>query len=125
MVECCCVINLDISVDVVVLFLIVFNMVELLDCDFDLVIDVCDSFWVKVEIIVWCCCCKLLILIVGVVGGCIDFILVWICDVLCIEYDVMMVLICKKLCSDFNFLKNVLWYFGVLVVYLLENVKYL
>lgn len=125
MVECCCVINLGIDVDVVQVFLMMFNMVELLDRGFDLVIDVCDSFWVKVEMIVWCCCCKLLLLIVGVVGGCIDLILVCICDVLCIEYDVMLVLICKKLCSEFNFLKNVKCYFGVLVVYLLENVKYL
>jgi len=124
MAERCRAINPDISVDAVASFLTVSNMVELLDRDFDLVIDACDSFRVKVETIAWCRRRKLPILTVGAAGGRTDPTLVRIRDVSRTEHDAMMALIRKKLRSDFNFPKNASRYFGVPAVYSLENVKY-
>ncbi|WP_426806329.1 ThiF family adenylyltransferase, partial [Stenotrophomonas sp. SrG] len=65
----CVATNPDISVVAVASFLTVSNMVELPDRDFDLVIDACDSFRVKVETIAWCRSRKLPILTVGAAGG--------------------------------------------------------
>ncbi len=124
MAERCVAINPDISVEAVASFLTVSNMVELLDRDFDLVIDACDSFRVKVETIAWCRRRKLPILTVGAAGGRTDPTLVRIRDVSRTEHDAMLALIRKKLRSDFNFPKNASRYFGVPAVYSLENVKY-
>jgi len=124
MAERCVAINPDIQVDAVASFLTVSNMVELLDRDFDLVIDACDSFRVKVETIAWCRRRKLPILTVGAAGGRTDPTLVRIRDVSRTEHDAMLALIRKKLRSDFNFPKNASRYFGVPAVYSLENVKY-
>lgn len=124
MAERCIAINPDISVEAVASFLTVSNMVELLDRDFDLVIDACDSFRVKVETIAWCRRRKLPILTVGAAGGRTDPTLVRIRDVSRTEHDAMLALIRKKLRSDFNFPKNASRYFGVPAVYSLENVKY-
>ena len=124
MAERCRAINPDIQVEAIASFLTVSNMVELLDRDFDLVIDACDSFRVKVETIAWCRRRKLPILTVGAAGGRTDPTLVRIRDVSRTEHDAMMALIRKKLRSDFNFPKNASRYFGVPAVYSLENVKY-
>jgi len=124
MAERCRAINPDIQVDAIASFLTVSNMVELLDRDFDLVIDACDSFRVKVETIAWCRRRKLPILTVGAAGGRTDPTLVRIRDVSRTAHDAMMALIRKKLRSDFNFPKNASRYFGVPAVYSLENVKY-
>lgn len=124
MAERCRAINPDIEVDAIASFLTVSNMVELLDRDFDLVIDACDSFRVKVETIAWCRRRKLPILTVGAAGGRTDPTLVRIRDVSRTEHDAMLALIRKKLRSDFNFPKNASRYFGVPAVYSLENVKY-
>lgn len=125
MVMCLYVINLQLCLEVIECFFMLFMLDELFDCGYDVVLDVCDVFCVKFEVIVWCCCCKLLMVMVGLVGGCIDFIQICVCDLLCIEYDVMFSLICKKFWQDFNFLCGLVCYFGVLVVYLLQNVQYL
>ncbi len=124
MAERCRAINPDISVDPVAAFLTVGNMEDLLDRDFDLVIDACDSFRVKVETIAWCRRRKLPILTVGAAGGRTDPTLVRVRDVSRTEHDAMLALIRKKLRSDFNFPKNASRYFGVPAIYSLENVKY-
>ncbi len=124
MAERCRAINPDIEVDAIASFLTVSNMEALLDRGFDLVIDACDSFRVKVETIAWCRRRKLPILTVGAAGGRTDPTLVRIRDVSRTEHDAMLALIRKKLRSDFNFPKNASRYFGVPAVYSLENVKY-
>ena len=124
MAERCRAINPDISVDAVASFLTVSNMVELLDRDFDLVIDACDSFRVKVETIAWCRRRKLPMITIGAAGGRTDPTLVRVRDVSRTEHDAMMALIRKKLRSEFNFPKSAKRYFGVPAVYSLENVKY-
>jgi len=124
MAERCLAINPAISVDAVEDFLTVSNMPALLDRQFDLVIDACDSFRVKVETIVWCRRRKLPLLTIGGAGGRTDPTLVRVRDVSRTEHDAMLALIRRKLRSEFNFPKNGKRYFGVPAVYSLENVKY-
>lgn len=124
MAERCRAINPDMAVDPVEAFLTPSNMVDLLDKGFDLVIDACDSFRVKVETIAWCRRRKLPLLTVGAAGGRTDPTLVRIRDVSRTEHDALLALIRKKLRSEFNFPKNAKRYFGVPAVYSLENVKY-
>jgi len=124
MAERCRAINPAMSVDAVEAFLTPTNMVELLDRDFDLVIDACDSFRVKVETIAWCRRRKLPLLTVGAAGGRTDPTLVRVRDVSRTEHDAMLALIRKKLRSEFNFPTNAKRYFGVPAIYSLENVRY-
>ena len=123
MAERCRAINPDIEVDAVQAFLTVSNMAELLDRGFDLVIDACDSFRVKVETIAWCRRRKLPLLTVGL--PVVAPIRPWCGSAMSrTEHDAMLALIRKKLRSEFNFPKNAKRYFGVPAVYSLENVKY-
>ncbi len=124
MAERCVAINPEIEVEAVEAFLTPANMAELLDRGFDLVIDACDSFRVKVEAIAWCRRRKLPMLTIGAAGGRTDPTLVRVRDVSRTEHDAMMALIRKKLRGEFNFPKNAQRYFGVPAVYSLENVKY-
>ena len=124
MAERCVAINPEIEVDPVEAFLTPSNMVELLDRGFDLVIDACDSFRVKVEAIAWCRRRKLPILTIGAAGGRIDPTLVRVRDVSRTEHDAMLALIRKKLRAEFNFPKSPQRYFSVPAVYSLENVRY-
>ena len=124
MAERCRAINPDIEVEAVEAFLTPANMAELLDRGFDLVIDACDSFRVKVEAIAWCRRRKLPMITIGAAGGRTDPTLVRVRDVSRTEHDAMMALIRKKLRAEFNFPKNPQRYFGVSAIYSLENVKY-
>jgi len=124
MAERCRAINPEIEAIAVEDFLTVGNMAALLDRDFDLVIDACDSFRVKVETIAWCRRRKLPLITVGAAGGRTDPTLVRVRDVSRTEHDAMLALIRKKLRGEFNFPKNPQRYFGVPAVYSLENVKY-
>lgn len=124
MAERCRAISPDIAVEAVESFLTVGNMEALLGKDFDLVIDACDSFRVKVETIAWCRRRKLPLLTVGSAGGRTDPTLVRVRDVSRTEHDAMIALIRRKLRGEFNFPKNPQRYFGVPAVYSLENVKY-
>jgi len=124
MAERCRAINPAIDVAAVESFLTPANMADLLDHGFDLVIDACDSFRVKVETIAWCRRRKLALLTVGAAGGRTDPTLVRVRDVSRTEHDAMLAMIRKKLRSEFNFPKNAKRYFGVPAVYSLENVRY-
>ena len=120
----CRAISPAISLDVVPMFLTPANLGELLDQEFDLVLDACDSFRSKVELIAWCRRRKLPVLTVGAAGGRTDPTLVRVRDLSRTEHDAMLALIRKKLRTEFNFPKNRDRYFGVPAVYSLENVKY-
>ncbi|EKU25102.1 tRNA threonylcarbamoyladenosine dehydratase [Xanthomonas graminis] len=124
MAERCVAINPAIAANAVEAFLTPTNIAELLGGGFDLVIDACDSFRVKVEAIAWCRRRKLPLLTVGSAGGRTDPTLVRIRDVSRTEHDAMLALIRKKLRGEFNFPKNPQRYFGVPAVYSLENVRY-
>ena len=134
MAERCRAINPLVDVRAVPSFLTVGNVAELLapDCgepggsepNFDLVLDACDSFRSKVELIAWCRRRKLPLIVCGSAGGRIDPTLVRIRDLSRTEHDAMLALIRKKLRGEFNFPKSPQRYFGVPAVYSLENVRY-
>jgi tRNA threonylcarbamoyladenosine dehydratase len=124
MAERCRAINPLVEVEAVPSFLTVSNMEALLDRGFDLVLDACDSFRSKVELIAWCRRRKLPLVVCGSAGGRIDPTLVRVRDLSRTEHDAMLALIRKKLRGEFNFPKSPARYFGVPAVYSLENVRY-
>lgn len=120
----CLAINPDMQVQAVASFITPGNMAEWLDPGFDLVIDACDSFRVKVELIAWCRRRKQKLLVVGAAGGRTDPTLVRVRDLAKTEHDALLALIRRKLRTEFNFPKNKDRYFSVPAVYSLENVQY-
>ena len=105
-------------------FLTPTNLAEMLDRGYDLVLDACDSFRSKVEMIAWCRRRKLPLIVVGSAGGRTDPTQVRVRDLSRTEHDAMLALVRKKLRGEFNFPKNADRYFGVPAVYSLENVRY-
>jgi len=124
MAQRCQAINPEMRVQAIESFLTVSNMASLLDQGFDLVIDACDSFRVKVETIAWCRRQKLPIITVGAAGGRSDPTQIRVRDLSRTEHDALLALIRKKLRGEFNFPKNPKRYFGVPAIYSLENVRY-
>ncbi|WP_425487560.1 tRNA threonylcarbamoyladenosine dehydratase [Marilutibacter spongiae] len=124
MAERCRAINPSILVDPVARFLTAGNVAELLEPGFDLVVDACDSFRSKVELIAWCRRRKLPLVVVGSAGGRTDTTLVRVRDLSRTEHDAMLALIRKKLRAEFNFPRSPSRYFSVAAVYSLENVQY-
>ncbi len=124
MADRCRAINPLIDVMVVPSFLTANNLEALLDQGFDLVLDACDSFRTKVEMIAWCRRRKLPIVVSGSAGGRTDPTQIRLRDLSRTEHDALLALIRKKLRTEFNFPKNPDRYFGVQAVYSLENVKY-
>jgi len=124
MAERCRAINPLLDVSPRPVFLTASNLAELLDDGFDLVLDACDSFRSKVELIAWCRRRKQPVLTVGSAGGRIDPTLVRVRDLSRTEHDAMLALVRKKLRVEFNFPKNRQRYFGVPAIYSLENVRY-
>lgn len=122
--ERCRAINPGVEVEVVQAFLTPTNLAELLDRRFDLVLDACDSFRSKVELIAWCRRRKLPLVVSGSAGGRVDPTQVRVRDLSRTEHDALLALIRKKLRQEFNFPKNPDRYFGVPAVYSLENVRY-
>ncbi|MBE2210628.1 MAG: tRNA threonylcarbamoyladenosine dehydratase [Xanthomonadaceae bacterium] len=120
----CRAINPEIEVDAVASFLTPSNMDALLGGGFDLVLDACDSFRTKVEMIAYCRRRKQPIITVGAAGGRTDVTQIRVRDLSRTEHDAMLSLIRKKLRGEFNFPKNHDRYFGVPAVYSLENVRY-
>ena len=105
-------------------FLTTSTLDELLDRGYDAVLDACDAFRVKLEMIAWCRRRKLPIVSVGSAGGRTDPTQIRVRDLSRTEHDAMFSLIRKKLRTDFNFPRNPDRYFGVSAVYSLQNVQY-
>ena len=122
--ERCRAINPALAVEVVPQFLLPSNLAELLDRGYDLVLDACDSFRSKVELIAWCRRRKLPLVVGGWAGGRTDPTQVRLRDLSRTEHDALLALVRKKLRAEFNFPKNKDRYFGVPAVYSLENVRY-
>ncbi len=91
---------------------------------YDYVLDACDSFRVKVEMIAYCKRNKIRLLVVGAAGGRTDPTLIRIKDLSNTEQDKLLALTRAKLREEFNFTRNPKRYFGVRAVYSLENVRY-
>lgn len=122
--ERCRAINPLIEAEAVPAFVTTGNLEEMLGRGFDLVLDACDSFRTKVEMIAWCRRRKLPIIVSGSAGGRTDPTQVRIRDLSRTEHDALLALVRKKLRGEFNFPKNPQRYFGVPAVYSLENVQY-
>lgn len=120
----CLAISPEMQVNAMATFVTPSNMAMLMEQGFDLVIDACDSFRVKVELIAWCRRNKQKILVVGAAGGRTDPTLIRIRDLAKTEQDALLALIRRKLRTDFNFPKSKGRYFSVPAVYSLENVQY-
>ncbi|GAB2516707.1 tRNA threonylcarbamoyladenosine dehydratase [Lysobacter humi (ex Lee et al. 2017)] len=120
----CMAINPLIEVEPVPAFVTPTNLEAHLDGGFDLVVDACDSFRSKVEMIAWCRRRKLPLVVSGSAGGRTDATLVRVRDLSRTEHDAMLALVRKKLRAEFGFPRNADRYFGVPAVYSLENVKY-
>jgi tRNA A37 threonylcarbamoyladenosine dehydratase len=91
---------------------------------YDYVLDACDSFRVKVEMIAYCKRNKIKLLVVGAAGGRSDPTLIRVKDLSNTEQDKLLALTRAKLRDEFNFTRNPKRYFGVRAVYSLENVRY-
>ncbi|KFN42881.1 tRNA cyclic N6-threonylcarbamoyladenosine(37) synthase TcdA [Arenimonas oryziterrae] len=122
--ERCRAINPALRVEVIASFLTPANLSELLDRDYDLVLDACDSFRSKVELIAWCRRRKLPLVASGSAGGRTDASQIRVRDLSRTEHDALLALVRKKLRAEFNFPKNKDRYFGVPAIYSLENVRY-
>jgi tRNA threonylcarbamoyladenosine dehydratase len=122
--ERCRAINPEIEVEVVSSFLTPANLESLLDRGHDVVLDACDSFRSKLEMIAWCRRRKLPIIVCGSAGGRLDPTLVRVRDLSRTEQDALLALVRKQLRASFGFPRNPDRYFGVSAVYSLENVKY-
>src|SRR3546814_10947386 len=93
MAERCRAINPQADVRPVASFLTPSNMESLVGDGFDVVLDACDSFRSKVEMIAWCRRRKQPIVTVGSAGGRIDPTLVRVRDLSKTEHDAMLALI--------------------------------
>ena len=117
-------INPSLEVDPVERFVTPTTLSELLDRDFDLVLDACDAFRVKVEMTAWCRRRKLPLIVCGSAGGRTDPTMIRVRDLSRTEHDALLSLMRRKLRQEFRFPSNRDRYFGVPAVYSLENVRY-
>ncbi|MDR2012280.1 MAG: tRNA threonylcarbamoyladenosine dehydratase, partial [Rhodanobacter sp.] len=112
-----CAINPGIEVDAIAEFLTPANLVRLLDRGYVMVVDACDAFRVKVEMIAWCRRRKLPLITCGSAGGRTDPTLIAVRDLSKTEHDALLALVRKKLREEFNFPRGPKRYFGVQAVY--------
>lgn len=117
-------INPQIGIEALEQFLTPSNLDQLLDRGYDLVLDACDAFRVKLELIAWCKRHKQRLIVCGSAGGRADPTKVLVRDLSKTEHDAMLALIRKKLRQDFRFPRNPKRSFGIPAVFSLENVRY-
>lgn len=117
-------INPALKVEAIERFVTPATLAELLDHGFDLVLDACDAFRVKVEMTAWCRRRKLPLIVCGSAGGRTDPTMIRVRDLSRTEHDALLSLMRRKLRQEFRFPSNRDRYFGVPAVYSLENVRY-
>ncbi len=117
-------INPDCVVDARAVFLTPSTLVKMLDDAPDLVLDCCDAFRVKVELIAYARRRRLPLLVCGSAGGRVDSTRIEVRDLSRTQHDALLSMIRRKLRGEFGFPRNPDRYFGVPAVYSLENVRY-
>jgi len=117
-------INPAITVDSIAQFLTPSTLDPLLLGGYDAVLDACDAFRVKVEMIAFCRRRKIPIVVSGSAGGRADPTLIEVRDLSRTEHDALLALVRKKLRAEFGFPRNRDRYFGVPAVFSRENVRY-
>lgn len=105
-------------------FLTTAGIDALLEDRHDLILDACDAFRVKLELIARCRRVKQPLVVVGSAGGRTDPTKVRVRDLAHTEHDKLLSLIRKKLRQGHGFPRSTDRYFGVPAVYSLENVRY-
>ena len=101
------------------------NLPELVgEAGFDVLLDACDAFRVKVETVAFCRRRRQPLVVVGSAGGRTDPTQVRVRDLSRTEHDALLALVRRKLRGEFAFPRNRERYFGVPAVYSLENVRY-
>lgn len=100
------------------------STLDLLAAGYDCVLDCCDAFRVKVEMIAFCRRRKIPLVVLGSAGGRIDPTQIRVRDLAKTEQDALLSLVRKKLREEFHFPRGPKRYFGVPAVYSLENVRY-
>jgi tRNA A37 threonylcarbamoyladenosine dehydratase len=117
-------INRELHIDARAEFLTPTKIPALVDEHHDLVLDACDAFRVKLELIAACRRSRQPLIVTGSAGGRTDPTQVRVRDLSRTEHDKLLSLIRRKLRQEFAFAKNPQRYFGVPAVYSLENVRY-
>lgn len=117
-------INPEIEIAAIAQFLTPSTLDPLLLGGYDAVLDACDAFRVKVEMIAFCRRRKIPIVVSGSAGGRADPTLIEVRDLSRTEHDALLALVRKKLRAEFNFPKSRDRYFGVPAVFSRENVRY-
>ncbi|QDE40264.1 tRNA cyclic N6-threonylcarbamoyladenosine(37) synthase TcdA [Luteibacter pinisoli] len=117
-------INPTIRLEAMERFLTPSTLDELLDRNYDVVIDACDAMKVKLETIVWCRRRKVPLVTVGAAGGRTDPTQIRVRDLSRTEHDAMLSMIRKRLRQEYNFPRNPDRFFGVSAVYSMQNVQY-
>lgn len=100
------------------------NLEVLLARDYTYVLDACDAFRAKVELIYWCRRNRLPVLTVGAAGGRSDPRRIAVRDLAHTEQDMLLALVRRKLREDYGWTRNPRRYFGVPAVYSREPVRY-
>ena len=96
----------------------------LLAHDYDLVLDACDAFRVKVDMIAFCKRRRIPIIVSGSAGGRTDPTMITSRDLSKTEHDVLLAMVRRKLRDEYGWTRNPKRYFGVPAVYSLEQVRY-
>lgn len=121
-------INPDIRLETVESFLTPSNLSTLIPIERGehprIIIDACDAFRVKVELIAWCRRNKIPLIVLGSAGGRTDSTAVRVRDLSKTEHDALLSLIRRKLRTEFNFPSNPKRYFSIPAVYSEQNVVY-
>lgn len=119
--ERCRAINPEIAVDPIARFLTTDHLDALLDRGYDLVLDACDAFRVKLETIVWCRRRKLPLIVAGSAGGRRDPTRVAVRDLSRTEHDAMLALVRRKLREEFGWSSNARRSYRVPCVFSMEQ----
>ena len=100
------------------------SLPELLGDGYDAVLDACDAFRVKVEMVAFCRRRKLPIVVSGSAGGRTDPTQVQVRDLARVEHDVLLAQVRRKLRDEFGYTRNPKRDFGVPAVYSLQHPRY-
>ena len=117
-------INPECAVNSLECFVTPANLRETIAREFDLVLDCCDAFRTKVEMIALCRRRKQPLVVCGSAGGRVDPTRIVVRDLSRTEHDALLAMIRRKLRAEFNFPRGPERYFSVPAVYSLENVRY-
>lgn len=117
-------INPAVQVHAVESFVTPQNLEELFGGGYDAVLDSCDAFRVKVEMIAFCRRRKLPIVVSGSAGGRTDPTRIQVRDLARVEHDVLLAQVRRKLRDEFGYTRNPKRDFGVPAVYSSQHPRY-